>query len=140
MTIPTEDPNDPEWPAGRVVPDAAVDALMAELNVGIKDYGDRNAYERWRAALAAALPHLDRSAYRRGFDVAERSAIGRLAAASLIVGPTDLLVLNIGPHASPKLRDDCRNLITQFWPETADRILIASAESLAVIRTEPTTE
>ena len=53
---------------------------------------------------------------------------------SYVVGPDDFLVVNMGPRASMENIDRMRKVLDEKWPDIGRRVVVVSAEELAVIR------
>jgi len=55
-------------------------------------------------------------------------------AVPLVVGPDDVLVLNLGPRASLTEVDRARRVVRERVPDLEPRVLFVGAEDVAVVR------
>lgn len=51
-----------------------------------------------------------------------------------VVGPDDFVVINLGSRVTLEHLDRARQILEEKWPDIGRRLLIVSAEELAIIR------
>ena len=64
----------------------------------------------------------------------ELSINGAPVTGVLVVGPADVLVLNLGPRASAREAEQIEATIRQHAPALVDRTALVSVEGMAVVR------